>query len=114
MTTVESFLEHHGVKGMKWGFRKGFGTGIKPLTSFGKVAAKGAFKGGKGAAKFSWNHPKTAAAIAVGSAFAVHFAKKRAEQKVTEIKNSENAKSGKAKVDKMLHNSAINVTVGFK
>lgn len=110
----EVYLEHYGVKGMKWGVR-GFKAGIKPLTgaskAAGKLAVKGILKGTKGAAKFSWKHPKTAAVIAVGSYFAARFVKKKANQKMSEVKNSEQAQAGKARLDKMANNGYFNVSV---
>lgn len=74
---IDAFFEHSGVKGMKWGQRKqqasdaakavGRGTVVT-----GKVAWKGTKAVGRGTKKavlWSKDHPKTAAAIVVGSTF---------------------------------------------
>jgi len=62
---VEEFLEHYGVKGMRWGKRAAKATGRGSL-----VVGKAAGRGIKKTAIYAKNNPKTAAKIAAGAAFA--------------------------------------------
>jgi hypothetical protein len=64
----EDYLEHFGVKGMKWGVRRGQATSVAKTT--GKVVWKGTKtvgRGAKRAALWAKKNPKKATTIAVGA-----------------------------------------------
>lgn len=62
---VDIFLEHHGVRGMKWGVRKAEAVGRGAVTT-----AKAVGRGAKATVNWSRAHPKTTASIAAGAVFA--------------------------------------------
>lgn len=96
---VEDFLEHHGIKGQRWGIRRENLDRISRVAKgTGRVAKRVALATGRGARgtfRFARNHPKITASIVAGTAFTVAVLSRTGSTPVSDAKIAPFSASGK-------------------